>query len=94
MSRHVKLAQAKDGDEFDYLIQQKRKARMENIDKLPEDVRHCIHTYGYTPVYACLDLGIKKGNQIRHLIETILNECSATRGAYSKQGVRTDVEKH
>jgi len=61
---------------------------MKAIDSLPPDIRALVHEYGYTIVKTCLDLKITKAKHIRHLVETVLNEFSPTRGAYSIQGRR------
>lgn len=73
-------------------IDQKRRNRMNSIDAMEEELRVLVHEYGYTIVRACLDLGVRKPKQIRHLVETVLDEFSPTRGSYSKQGVRTEVQ--
>lgn len=74
------------------MVAEKRGARMHEIDKLPRDIRELVHDYGYTTVRALMDVGIRKSNHIRHVVETILNEFSPTRGTYSNQGIRKDVE--
>lgn len=69
-----------------------RKRRMETIDDLPPEIRELVHDYGYTVVRALLDVGVKKPRQIKHVVETVLNEFSPTRGSYAKQGPRATVE--
>jgi hypothetical protein len=78
----------KDTEEHERFVTSKRISRMETIDRFPEDVRKLIHEYGLNVVRAFLDIGVKKPNQIRHLIETVLDELSPTRGTFSNQGIR------
>lgn len=66
----------------------KRTNRMASIDKLPPDIRSLIHEYGYNVVKSIYDVGVVKPKQIRHIVETVLNEFSPTRGTFSKQGIR------
>lgn len=74
-------------------IDQKRRRRMERIDNLSPEMRGLVHEYGFTVVGAFLDLGITKPNQIRHAVETVLDEFSPTRGSFSRQGIRTQVHE-
>jgi hypothetical protein len=74
------------------VVDAKRSARMAAIDALPPDVRALVHDYGYTVVYTLQSLGITKAKHIRHVVETVLNEFSPTRGSYSSQGIRKDVD--
>jgi hypothetical protein len=80
-----------DSPEFIAKVQQKRIARMEAMDRLPQELRELVHVYGYTVIHTCQQLGITKPKQIKHLVECILDEFSPTRGSYSKQGVRTEI---
>lgn len=73
------------------LVDRKRAARMNRIDAMPADLRALVYEYGLNVVLAFLDAGVTKPRRIRHLVETVLDEFSPTRGAYSKQGVRTEV---
>lgn len=75
-------------DEFQQIVDQRRRARMEKIDAQPQAIRELVHSYGWNVVNAFLTLGLKKPNHIRHLVETVLNEFSPTRGATSNQGVQ------
>ena len=36
-----------------------------------------------------MDVGVEKPKHIRHVVETVLNEFSPTRGSFSAQGIRT-----
>lgn len=78
--------------EFQQMVDSKRAARMATIDSLPESIRDLVHFYGYASVKTLMDCGVSKPGQIRHCIETILDEFSPTRGSYSAQGVRKDVD--
>lgn len=60
-------------------------ARMAQVDALSPEHRALVHEYGYATVKTLLDLGVKKPRQIRHVVETILDEFSPTRGSFSKQ---------
>lgn len=63
----------------------RRAARMAQVDALSPDLRALVHEYGFPTVKSLLDLGVKKPRQIKHVVETILDEFSPTRGSYSKQ---------
>ncbi len=69
-------------------IDRKRKARMNLVDNFSAPIRALIHDYGLCVVKAFLDCGVTKPKQIRHLVETVLNEFSPTRGSNSAQGPR------
>lgn len=75
------------------LVDAKRRRRMEEIDKMPADLRELVHAYGLTVVRALMDCGVKKPNQIRHVVETILDEFSPTRSTRSFQGPRAHTLK-
>lgn len=77
---------------FQDMVDRKRANRMRAIDDLPPEIRELVHEYGYAAVHALLVCGVKKANQIKHCIETVLDEFSPTRGSYSAQGVRKDVQ--
>jgi hypothetical protein len=72
-------------------LARKRAQRFEAIDALPKDIRELVHAYGYTVVKTAMDLGIKKPKQIKHMVETVLNEFSPTRASFSVQGTRNDM---
>jgi len=78
--------------EFVAEVERRRVARMEAIDALPPDIRGLVHDYGYPTVKTCMDLGVTKAKHIRHLVETVLNEFSPTRGSFSIQGRRTQLD--
>lgn len=44
---------------------------MERVDAMTPEMRALVHEYGLSIVDAFLDLGIKKPNQIRHIINTV-----------------------
>lgn len=75
--------------EFQAIIDVRRQARMARIDAMPSDVRECVHLYGLCVVDTLRDMGITKARHIKHIVETILNEFSPTRGSGSAQGTRS-----
>lgn len=75
----------------DALIARKRKDRMGIIDNLPREVRDMVNDYGWAVVHACIESGVRKPRNIKHLVETILDEFSPTRCSYSAQGKSTRV---
>jgi hypothetical protein len=76
---------------MEQIVTKKRAKRMGEIDALDPTTRALVHDYGYTVVKTIRDVGVTKPAQIRHVVETILNEFSPTRGSYSRQGIRTEV---
>jgi len=76
-------------DEFQPVVDRRRADRMAAIDRLSPEMRGLVHDYGYTVVKAFLDIGVIKPRHIKHLVETVLDEFSPTRGSFSSQGVRT-----
>ena len=75
-------------EEFDAVIDGRRKARMDRIDALTPGQRHLVHEYGFTVVNAFMLLGVTKVKHIRHLVEVVLDEFSPTRGSSANQGTR------
>lgn len=71
----------------DEMVDLKRKKRMAEIDRYDPAIRSLIHEYGLTVVKSIYDLGVTKPNHIKHIVETVLNEFSPTRGANSSQGI-------
>jgi len=71
------------------MLDRHRAARMTAIDRLSPDLRKLVHDYGYTVVRAFLDCGVHKPNQLKHLVETVLDEFSPTRGSRAAQGPRS-----
>lgn len=69
-------------------IDEKRRKRMERVDEFDPAIRSLIHEYGLPVVQALWDLGVQKPSQIRHIVETVLDEFSPTRGSFSAQGPR------
>lgn len=82
------------GDFSQAHIEKRSAKRMAAIDALPASMRAVVHEYGYMIVSNFLNCGVKKPEHIRHLVETVLNEFSPTRGSYSRQGIRTDAVSH
>jgi len=78
---------------MDEVVDIKRANRMSKIDEYDPAIRSLIHEYGLPVVKAIYDLGVTKPKQIKHIVETVLDEFSPTRGSYSKQGKRTAVER-
>lgn len=87
---HMRLRELTD-DQFMDVVVYKRSERMSKIDALPPELRELVHEYGYAVVDQFIRCGVTKPKHIRHLIEHVLNELSPVRGAYSSQGVRTEV---
>lgn len=73
-------------------VDRKRHARMGKIDALPLELRELVHNYGFNVVNNFMVLGVTKSSQIKHLVELVLDEFSPTRGSYSHQGKRTNVD--
>ncbi len=80
-----------DSEEFKAMLQCRRANRMDAIDRQPPEIRELVHEYGWNVVNAFLAMGFKKPKQIRHIVETVLDEFSPTRGSFSSQGRRTNV---
>lgn len=66
-------------------LEDRRKKRMDYVDSLPTEVRKLVNEYGLATVKSLLDIGVTKPCRIRHVVETVLDEFSPTRGSYSKQ---------
>lgn len=79
------------GLSMDEIVDTKRANRMAKIDSYDPAIRSLIHEYGYNVVKTIHDLGVTKPAQIKHIVETVLDEFSPTRGSYSRQGIRTEV---
>jgi hypothetical protein len=77
-----------DPAEYQRIVDRKRRERMDKIDAMPEDIRELVHEYGSTVVNAFMQNGVTKANRIRHLVETVLDEFSPTRGSFATQGIR------
>ena len=78
-------------DDFQHQVDQRRAQRMAAIDDMHPDLRALVHQYGLNTVRAFVDIGVTKPKHIRHLVETVLDENSPTRGSFSSQGARTTV---
>lgn len=77
----------------DIVLARKRRQRFDQIDSLPPDLRELVHHYGWNIVRAFLDTGISKPANIRHLVETVLDDFSPTRGSRSTQGKDPQVAR-
>lgn len=71
-------------------VDARRANRMRAIDAMPAALRALVHEYGYAVVKTLRDVGVEKPKHIRHVVETVLNEFSPTRGAFSSQGTRNN----
>ena len=93
MGHYDKQREARDDEakkDFQAFIDRKRAARMAKVDALPQDVREVVHDWGLSIVDAFWDIGVRKGKQMRHIIETVLNETRAPQGGtFSSQGIKT-----
>ncbi len=72
-------------------VQDKRIARMNRVDEFDPVTRSLIHEYGLNTITQFVNAGVTKPNVIRHLVETVLDEFSPTRGSYSAQGIRSAI---
>lgn len=54
--------------EFNARIKADADKRMKQIDALPREFRELVHEFGFAVIKAFLDCGLRKPNQIRHLI--------------------------
>lgn len=89
MATSTALKNAKGNESaFQEIVDRRRHSRMNEIDNLTPEQRECVHLYGWNTVKALLDLNVTKAKHIRHIVETILNEFSPTRGSSSAQGTR------
>lgn len=79
----------RDEAEHQSFVDGKRQRRMAVIDDLSPDVRALVHEYGWNVVNAFLTLGIQNPRHIRHLVQTVMDETSPTRGSFSAQGTQT-----
>ena len=77
--------------ERDSRAQSNRFERMRRIDEMPAELRNLVNDFGLSVVNACIELGVTKPRQIKHLVGVVLDEFSPTRGSFSRQGKRTDV---
>lgn len=78
-------------DDFIERINRNRAARFAKIDSMSPELRGLVNDYGFTVVHTLQSLGVTKPNQIRHVVEAILDQFSPTRGSFSQQGIRTEV---
>lgn len=78
-------------EEHDAFIAAKRRNRMQMVDRMSPEIRKLVHDYGLNVVKAFMNLGVTTPRHIKHLVETVLDDFSPTRGSYSSQGKRGDV---
>lgn len=86
MTSSRRMSKITDPEEFQVVVDERRRNRMAQFDGLDSSLRQLANEYGWTVVKSFLDLNIRKAAHIRHLVETVLNEFSPTRGANSLQG--------
>jgi hypothetical protein len=79
----------RDPVDFQRAVDDRRAKRMAHIDQMTPEMRELTNDYGYNIVRSFLNCGVTKPRHIRHLVETVLDEFSPTRGSFSAQGVRT-----
>jgi hypothetical protein len=79
--------------EFERQLCERRKARMDAIDRLSSAERQIVHEYGYNVFCALRSCGVAKPKQMRHIVETVLDEFSPTRGSSSSQGTRISFDR-
>lgn len=73
-------------------VEHNRRVRMQLIDSLDPETRSLVKEYGWSVVSSFRDIGVMKPRHIRHLVETVLDEFSPTRGSSSSQGLRPPGE--
>lgn len=54
---------------------------MEQIDSLPAEMRGAVHRHGFALVKAFMDCGVRKANQIDHLVALVRHETTDGRPA-------------
>ena len=79
------------GQTLEAMVDTKRASRMARVDAMPPEMRALVNEYGLNVVIALNDAGVTKPKHIRHIVETVLDEFSPTRGSFAKQGIRTEV---
>lgn len=52
-------------------LSKKRVEALDRIDKMPPELRKCVHEYGLPIVSVCLKHGVKEPNKIRELVREI-----------------------
>lgn len=73
-------------------IEQRRAARMRAFDSWPPELRDLVNEYGFKIIDTMLQHKVTKPKAIRHIVETILDECVPTRGSRSAQGTQSRLE--
>ena len=59
---------------FQNMVDTRRVNRMNAIDNMPKELRELVHEYGLPIVKTFMDLGVVKPKQIKHAVETVLDE--------------------
>lgn len=88
MATSSEMKNASSPAEFQKIVSRRRAARMARIDAMAPELRACVHDYGLNVVNALLELRVSKPAHIRHIVETVLDEFSPTRGSKSRQGIQ------
>ena len=60
--------------------QVKRVNRMNEIDRLPADIRALVHEFNWTMIHPFLKAGIRDARQIRHLIRCVVHGAASHNG--------------
>lgn len=86
------MTNCQDGNspEFQARLDQRRQKRMARIDTMAPELRELVHVYGLTVVDTLIGAGVTKPKLIRHVVESILDEFSPTRGSAASQGTRVN----
>jgi hypothetical protein len=61
-------------------FQVKRINRMNEIDRLPPDIRALVHEFNWTMIKSFLDAGVRDARRIRHLIRNVMDGSAAYGG--------------
>ena len=77
-----------DDEAFRQIVEKRRASRMQTIDNMSPALRSLVHDYGFHVVDSFMLLGVESPRHIKHLVETVLDEFSPTRGTGSAQGIR------
>lgn len=67
---------------------------MAEVDAHDPAIRSLIHEYGLNVVKTIYGLGVREPRHIKHIVETVLDEFSPTRGTFSNQGTRASLAAH
>ena len=50
---------------------ERRRARMDRVDRMSRELRACVHEFGLTVVDAFMQCGVTNPRHIRHLVKTV-----------------------